>query len=338
LRARLSRLVAVFLAVVCSSVVTARADVFATLGIHAQALGAEQLPYEHYRPLPLAGDGLMDIHGVRMFSLNGYIYNHPAAQAQYALRNLEAYRVTGTYRYLARARSNALRLVTNRVVSSEGAAWFFPYPFNFACCQGDLTMPMKAPWYSALAQGQALSVFVRLYRITGRPEWRAAADAAFSSLLIPSSEDEPWVSRVDADGHLWLEEYPRWPEEASERVLNGHVFALFGVYDFLRLLDTPQARELFLQGRPAQARLLFDGAVTTAEQTLPKFRQPGGPALYSLEHGIAAPSYQAILVAEYRCLKNLTGRSVDGADADLLYSDYPRSPFTAGFQPCWPPA
>ena len=321
------------LAILWTTAATVQAATFATSSINSQPLADGFLPYQQTTPIPLAGYGLMDIHGVRMVSLYGHLYDHPAAQAQYALRNLDAYRITHTYRYLARARSNASRLITNRVVSAEGA-WFFPYRFNFACCQGDTTMPLRAPWYSALAQGQALSAFVRLFQVTGSPAWLVAADATFASFLVATSADQPWVSWVDADGHLWLEEYPRWPVETSERVLNGQIFAAFGVYDYLQLLRNPQVRQQFLTGRPAQVSRIFDGAVTTAEQTFPRFRQPGAPALYSLEHGISAPSYQSVVIAQYYCLENLTARIVDDEIALTLYSDYPNRSSYTGFSRC----
>lgn len=299
---------------------------FLTSGIQVRALPAGALPFEAGPPMALAGDGLVDAKGVRMFSLHGRIWDHPVAQAQYALRSLDAYRLTGSKVYLERAIANAQRLVDRRVVVNQPAAlslgkpsvptvsWFYPYPFDFLCCQGDTTMGLDAPWYSAMAQGEALSAFVRLFEVTGNPAWRVAAGATFASLLVAPSAKQPWVVWVDADGHLWLEEYPRWPEQESERVLNGQIYAAFGLYDYIELTNDPRAIRL------------FDGAVTTAEQLLPtKFRRVNQAAAYSLEHGVPNWKYQQKVVAQFLYLQHMTGRTQDAILADMLRTDFPLS-------------
>lgn len=269
---------------------------------------ASSLPYASRTPLPLGGDGIMDIHGVRMFLLNGKLWNHPTLQAQYALRNLDAYRLTHNVRYLARARSNALRIATLRVESS--GAWFYPFRFSFAV-HGDAALNLRAPWYSALSQGQALSVFVKLYGVTGNAAWLRAADKTFASFAVAPAAGRPWVTWTDADGHLWLEEYPRWPVADSERVLNGPMFSAFGMYDYAVATGNVEAWRL------------FDGAVETAESLLNLYRQPGGAARYSLRHNFPAAHYQSVVVAEFVCLGILTGHSIDGQYAQMLHDDYP---------------
>ena len=43
--------------------------------------------------------------------------------------------------------------------------------------------PLKAPWYSGLAQGQGISLLVRIARETGKSEYLEAATRAFVSFL-----------------------------------------------------------------------------------------------------------------------------------------------------------
>jgi hypothetical protein len=40
---------------------------------------------------------------------------------------------------------------------------------------------LAPPWYSMMAQGQALSLFCRLSQLPGEERWLAAADATFGS-------------------------------------------------------------------------------------------------------------------------------------------------------------
>ena len=68
---------------------------------------------------------------------------------------------------------------------------------------------MPAPWYSAMAQGEALSLFSRLWAVTKEPAWRQAAEQTLTSLSLGPAAGQPWCSHVDEAGHLWLDEYPR---------------------------------------------------------------------------------------------------------------------------------
>lgn len=267
-----------------------------------------ELPYSSSTVCTLACGGLTDVYGVRVFSLGGTLYQHPVGQAQLALNLLNSYRLNGSAVYLRRAVANAQRLVDTRV--EEAGAWFYPYPFDFAV-YGDASLLLQAPWFSGLAQSQALSVFVRLFGVTGDPRWKAAADATFASLLVEPTADRPWVTWVDAAGFLWLEEYPRWPVERSERVLNGSIFAAFGVYDYLRLTGDPVAASL------------VDGQVTTVAHYFDEWRVPGHPASYSLTHPVQNTHYHSTVVAEFRCLAKLTGRQIERSFAWQLYQDYP---------------
>jgi hypothetical protein len=269
------------------------------------------LPYQSQVALPAAGDGLMDSAGVRVFRMNGSTrtWQHPVGQAHYSLRNLDAYRLTRQRPYLERAIRNAQRMIDNRVESAGG--WFFPYDFDFSV-HGDTTMTLRAPWYSGMAQGMALSAFVRLHRETGQAGWRAAADATFASLLIAPAADQPWTSWVDGNGRLWLEEYPRWPTGASEMVLNGHLYAAFGLYDYFRLSGNTQAYQAFC------------AALATVDTYLPRFRRVAWASAYSLAHGLPSATYHQHHVDQLLHLQQMTGLGRYADWATTLRADYPR--------------
>src|SRR3989304_4560902 len=111
------------------------------------------------RAAPVDDERPRDPSGVLMHLEGSTLYDHPVEQAQYALALLGGYRQTGDAERLARARLQADRLLDRAV--AQGGALYFPYPFDFAR-HGNYRDVMVAPWYSAMAQGQALSVFVRL--------------------------------------------------------------------------------------------------------------------------------------------------------------------------------
>src|SRR5690606_32879878 len=97
---------------------------------------------------------------------DGRWYDHPVGQAQYVVNMLRNHRIDPDPQYLDLAIANANRLLQRAV--RHGGAIFFPYPFDYGL-HGRGTM--AAPWYSGMAQGIALSGFVRLHELTGDPKW-----------------------------------------------------------------------------------------------------------------------------------------------------------------------
>lgn len=251
-----------------------------------------------------------DSTGVRMYTLNGALYDHPVAQAQDALMALSDYHLTGEARYLTRAVLDAQRLVDRRVESDE--AWYFPYPFDFLL-HGNSNEVLQAPWFSGMAQGQALSLFTRLHQVTGDQAWRDAADATFPSFLNAPVEGLPSVVNLDQANYLWLEEYPSWPTTASDRTLNGHVFALFGLYDYHQLTNDPAALDL------------WNGALAHTQHYVPDgFRNPDFISSYCLTHPwVQAERYHAIHWDQMVSLHAGTGDPLWSRYADLLRADYP---------------
>lgn len=96
---------------------------------------------------------------------------------------------------------------------------------------------LKAPWISGMAQGQAMSVFVRAADLTGDDSWLDAARTAFVPLQIQTTDGGAMFREGSA---VWLEEYP---EEPPSHVFNGHVFAIFGVRDLALATGDSDAEE-----------------------------------------------------------------------------------------------
>jgi len=89
--------------------------------------------------------------------------------------------------------------------------------------------PMKAPWYSCLAQGLGISLLVRAYRDTNLNDYIDQAKRA-GELFVLSVEDGGVLSEL-SDGSSFLEEYPC---KAPKHVLNGFLSALIGIHDLTR--------------------------------------------------------------------------------------------------------
>ncbi len=279
------------------------------------------LPYQASTATSLVDTRPHDSNGVRKVVINGHTYDHPVGQAALALSLIDGYRVTKNSRYLTRAIANADRLLATKDVDTSvvsDGAWFYPYPFDFSLHRYP-AFTLRAPWYSGMAQGQALSVFSRLYELTKAARWKDAADHTFASFLIAKRSTGPWVVNRDQDGHLWLEEYASSTGSPKpDRTFNGHNFATAGLYDYYQL------------SKDKRAGGLLDAAMTSVLARLPLIRQPGWKSHYCLAHPeVTSAGYHAIHIGQLLWFHQFTGDARFARWADLLEADYPTPAVTA---------
>ncbi|HEX7060005.1 MAG TPA: D-glucuronyl C5-epimerase family protein [Solirubrobacterales bacterium] len=118
---------------------------------------------------------------------------------------------------------------------SEGGEWTHtrPYPHTF---------DLQPPWVSAMAQGEGASLLTRLYRATGEERFADAALRALAPLAIDSADGGV---RTLLNGRPFYEEYPTRP---PSHVLNGAIFALWGLGDVAFALGDDGARRDFEVG------------------------------------------------------------------------------------------
>jgi hypothetical protein len=206
--------------------------------------------------------------------------------------------------YLDRAIATADALIAAGV-EADGALWI-PYRFDFSL-HGRSDDTLRAPWYSAMAQGQTLSLVSRLYELTGDARWLGDARAVFTSFVVLGIRPGPWVTWVE-DRYLWLEEYPG---STPDHTLNGFLFALFGIYDYYEVSGSPSAQRIFQAG------------LTTIDHYLTAFRNPGGISRYCLAHHVLSAKYHDIHIAQLRAMTAMTGDDRFAATALQFASDNP---------------
>ena len=243
-------------------------------------------------------------------------YDHPVGQAQFGLGCLASYRTeTDAARkavFLTRARAQAERLIAQHV--ENRGAWWFPYGFDFthAVHSG---VDYQAPWYSGMAQGEILSLFVQLAELDAtstedRARYMAAADGTLASLQV-ADDGYPWVVNTNASGYLWIQEYPGATPGAGDYTYNGMVFAMFGLYDYARATGSEAAADL------------YDACATTIARYFPLLRNPKWHSFYCQTHRIPAPTYHQHHINLFTQLHRQTG-SPDFAEAvDRLVDDFP---------------
>jgi len=165
----------------------------------------------------------------------------------------------------------------------------------------------RAPLYSCMAQGQAASALVRAYVATEDDLWAEAALAAVRPLIV---EDHVGLVARTAFGPS-LEEVPTDP---PSHILNGWIFALWGLWDVAISLGLAEARARFDASAEALAKMLleYDVGWWTRYSLFP----PVAPDL-------AKPFYHRIHVVQLPALHQMTGSNVF-ADAAARWSAYDR--------------
>jgi len=238
--------------------------------------------------------------------------HHPIVLTQFIMGCLLKFENTGDLTYLDLALLNARHLIKLRLDSQN--AWWFQYDWNWT--YDDRTL--EAPWWSGMAQGEALTVFARLARIQPEePLWRQAAEKTFLSFLRRGSGNmTPWVTVVE-NSFLWFEEYAG--NQKPLLVMNGHVFAIFGIYDYF-----------LLTGNEIAARYI-DGGATTILNYLPKIRVPGDASYYCAQDNYCQRQlwqkefYHSVHVQQLHALGRITGDKRFHDWAILFLSDCSKS-------------
>jgi hypothetical protein len=225
----------------------------------------------------------------------GLQYN-PIAIAQYGLGNYNLFRRSGDRERRRKFLAVADWLVDNLEQNSRGL-WVWNHHFDW-----EYRDMLKAPWYSALAQGQGISLLVRAHQATRREDYLEAAERAFETFL--EHVDAGGVTCVDEEGYTWFEEAIVDP---PTHILNGFLWASWGVYDYS------------LHTADEDAERLFDGAVKTLKDNLSRF-DAGFWSLYEQSgtrmQMIASPFYHSLHIVQLRVMHRLTGKTVFAEYAD----------------------
>jgi heparosan-N-sulfate-glucuronate 5-epimerase len=265
--------------------------------------------------------GAFDAEGIPLLDYHGHIgrqYN-PIAIAQYGLGNYNLFRRSLLNRTNDPARRHKFFLAADWLrahleQNPQGlAVWNHHFDWEYRDT-------LKAPWCSALAQGQGISLLVRAHQESAGKEstqkesvaarYLEAATAALASFYKPVSEGG--VAFTDNRGDLWFEEYIVSP---PTHILNGFIWAAWGVYDY------------FLATRDDAAERLFTRAVQTLLRNLDRY-DLGFWSLYEQSGTrlpmVASPFYHQLHIVQLRVMHRLTGEAKFAEVADR-WEGYARS-------------
>jgi hypothetical protein len=195
----------------------------------------------------------------------------PVQIIQYGLGCYDLYLITKDPLYFEKYKTCVQWLAKHQNENGSLDAFSFLYP--------------DAP-YGAMCQGEAVSLFLRAYMTLGDEYYLIAARKAIDFMLLPTEEGGTAVY----DGEdLYLLEYTHLPA-----VLNGWIFALFGIY------------ELYLATRDNRYDTAFKKSLSTLKKTLKRYDN-GYWTLYDLKKKIASPFYHALHIAQLQALQKIDG-------------------------------
>lgn len=233
--------------------------------------------------------GPYDAAGIPMLDYRGAIglqYN-PIAIAQWGLANCNIFCTTKNESRRQKTFLAANWLAANLEQNPFGL-WVWNHHFDW-----EYRERLKAPWYSGLAQGQGISLLLRAYAEARDDKYIEAADRAFAAFTKPL--EEGGVLFEDEERNLWIEEYLVSP---PTHILNGFIWALWGVFDF------------WLARANSAARQIFDRGVSTLLRSLARY-DTGYWSLYERSGTrlkmLASPFYHQLHIVQLRVMAKLTG-------------------------------
>lgn len=224
---------------------------------------------------------------------------HPCVISQYALGLHEKFLLDG--RKDEKTKTMFLKqadwFVENGYHKDKGPGWYIADPYVGLIEEGG--------WFSAMFQGEAMSVLVRAYQLTEDKKYLKMAED--SLWIFEKSVFEGGITNT-FNGKIIYEEYPSKPKPNIS--LNGYIFALYGLFEL----------SLFLP--ESKAKILFDQGIESLIQILP-FYDMGFWSQYYLynypEHYAASFEYHSLHIEQLMSLYYITGEKIFKEYSEKFY-------------------
>lgn len=257
--------------------------------------------------------GPKDKDGVILFDYYfdiGRQYN-PLAIAQYGLGHFNQkiiksreHKTKESEEHFKIAQAQADWLVKNLEQNDRGIwVWKHKFPWHYKKW-------LPVGWYSAHSQGAGISLLARMYKETGKEIYLETAKKAFVSLN--TIIEDGGVKYIDKKGNVWLEEYIIDP---PTHVLNGFLWALWGVWDY------------YLLTRENSAMELWKSCIKTLKENLSCY-DAGFWSLYDLSEQkmkmLASPFYHRLHIVQLKITYILSGEDIFKNYADK-FENYEKS-------------
>ena len=231
-------------------------------------------------------EGPFDEKGIPLLNYHGTIgkqYN-PIAIAQYGLGHYNLCKEGE--RESCNVFLNVANFLSENLERNEYGLYVWYHHFDW-----DYRGKVHSPWYSGLAQGAGISLLSRAYKETLNSKYLDALHKAEESLFEPV--DKGGCTYFDIYKNPWIEEMITTP---PTHILNGFIWAVFGVYDMYLLTKDP----FYLK--------TFSKYVRTIKDFLVEY-DTGFWSFYDLspDKMLASPFYHRLHIVQLKILATMAG-------------------------------
>lgn len=143
--------------------------------------------------------------------------------------------------------------------------------------------------YSAMAQGEAISLLIRANHLTKSQKYTDPTHRAYKYMITPIEKDGPTKY---VDNKVYFYECP-----ADPLILNGWIFSLWGLWDYV------------IEYNNSEAKVILQKTINTLENELNRFDLKYW-SKYEDGIRIASPFYHSLHIAQLKVMFVLTGKPV----------------------------
>jgi hypothetical protein len=210
----------------------------------------------------------------------------PTDMSGQIILNYNQFQITKDEKLLADIDLMKSWLIDNVHYGDSLAYWPHPMGFN--------KYDLKIGWTGAWAIGNQLSALARLYQIEPSEKILTLTRLVINNLRTEIKNGG--ITAYDKNGYMWFEEYPSMPKSS---VLNGHINALFGLYDVWRVTSDQNIKSL------------FDLGLMTVESNLDKY-DAGYWSYYDQKYNYVCDYkyHNGVHIPQLKILYQITGKEI----------------------------
>lgn len=208
---------------------------------------------------------------------------------------------TRSMSYMMRIKNNdviqLLHLINEYYKIEKDDYVLYPYMFNFSI-HGNKKNIITSNWFSGMGQGFALIAYTRFN------------DKSISEKILNSFESSEITKKTQYGYH-----YMEYPNHCD--ALNGHIFSLYGLYEYWHKYQCKKAKRLLIEG------------IRWVKHILYKYRNVGGPSFYCTDHKILCNKvdgkYHKVHIEQLNYLGLITKDDWFNKQVNLFKKDFPVS-------------
>lgn len=220
---------------------------------------------------------MLDSDGIPINQIEGNkIVYFPISIFQYALGLWDLYFVSKSDEHSRHFLKLCEWIVNNQ---QEDGSWNCFQPIGY-----------KEIKYSSMGQGEAISVLLRAFVLTRKPIYVDRAKKAINFMIKPIQQGGTLF--VDENDNYIFEEYAHINSN-KKSVLNGWIFSLFGLFDYLIIFGD------------SNVRAIFQKSIASLKKLLPLYDRKKYWTNYDLSGRIASPAYHDLHICLLRTLSDV---------------------------------